>query len=113
MMFYWDTSSIRFHPQSYFIYFSQPLQAEWIFDPSTGEIYSTVFDKFGGEVCLTTGWPCLQVGAFDTSATGETAKAAVILNEAGESANYVFKNKGKTLLTGSIPPHSIQTISFD
>lgn len=87
--------------------------AEWIFDPSTGEIYSTVFDKFGGEVCLTTGWPFLQVGAFDTSATGETAKAAVILNEAGESANYVFKNKGKTLLTGSIPPHSIQTISFD
>jgi len=87
--------------------------AEWVFDPPTGEIYSTIFDKFGGEVCLTTGWPFLQVGAFDTSATGNTARAAVILNEAGDTANYVFKNKEKTILTGSIPPHSIQTISFD
>ena len=89
------------------------LQAEWVFDPSTGEIYSTIFDEFGGEVCLTTGWPFLQVGAFDTSATGNTANAAVILNEAGETANYVLKNKEKTTLTGSIPPHSIQTVSFD
>ena len=87
--------------------------AEWVFDPSTGEVYSTAFDEFGGEVCLTTGWPFLQVGAFDTSSTGNSANAAVILNEGGESANYVFKNKGKTVLTASIPPHSIQTISFD
>ncbi|KAL7539273.1 hypothetical protein ACHAXR_009163 [Thalassiosira sp. AJA248-18] len=87
--------------------------AEWVIDPSTGEIYSTVFDEFGGEVCLTTGWPFLQVGAFDTAATGNTARAAVVLNEAGESANYVFKDKGKTILTASIPPHSIQTIEFD
>lgn len=87
--------------------------AEWIFDQSTGEIYSTIFEEFGGEVCLTTGWPFLQVGAFDTPAKGPGARAAVILNEAGETANYVFKDKGKTLLTGSIPPHSIQTISFD
>lgn len=86
--------------------------AEWIIDPSTGEIYSTVFDEFGGEVCLTTGWPFLQVGAFDTSVTGNTAKTAVILNEAGESANYVFKDKGKTILTASIPPRSIQTKSW-
>ena len=87
--------------------------AEWIFDPSTGEIYSTMFDEFGGEVCLTTGWPFLQVGAFDTSATGKTAKAAVILNEAAETANYVFKNKEKILLAASIPPKSIQTLELD
>lgn len=87
-------------------------EAEFVFDPERGEIYSTVFDEFGGEVCLTTGWPFLQVGAFDTP-LGNSAKAAVILNEAGESANYVFKNDGKTVLSGSIPPHSIQTISFD
>ncbi len=87
--------------------------AQWIFDPSTGEIYSTVFNEFGGEVCLTTGWPFLQVGAFDTSATGKTAKAAIILNEAGEAANYVFKNKEKILLTASIPPKSIQTLELD
>lgn len=87
--------------------------AEWVHDPSTGEIYSTIFDQFGGEVCLTTGWPFLQVGAFDTSATGKSARTAVVLNEAGESANYVFKDKEKTLLSASIPPHSIQTILFD
>jgi glucosylceramidase len=80
--------------------------AEWVYDPSTGEISSTVF---GGEVCLTTGWPFLQVGSFDT----KDAKVAVILNEAGESANYVFRNKGKTVVTASIPPHSIQTLLFD
>ena len=90
--------------------------AEWVVDPSTGEIYSTVFDdtspESGGEVCLTTGWPFLQVGAFDTSANGPASKVAVVLNEAGETANYVLKNQGGTLLAASIPPHSIQTISF-
>ena len=84
--------------------------AEWVFDTSTGEIYSTIF---GDDVCLTTGWPFLQAGAFDTSATGNTGKAAVILNESGEAANYVFKNKESTLLTASIPPRSVQTITID
>ena len=87
--------------------------AEWVIDPATGEIYSTAYADFGGEVCLTTGWPFLQVGAFDTSSTGKSDKTAVVLNEAGETANYVFKDNGKTILTASIPPHSIQTISFD
>ncbi len=59
-------------------------------------------------MCLTTGWPFLQVGAFWT----EAAYVAVILNEASESANYIFRNKGKTSVTASIPPHSIQTLSF-
>lgn len=84
--------------------------AEWDHDPSMGEISTTIF---GDEVCLTTGWPFLQVGAFDTSATGKAAKVAVILNESGESANYVFKNKGKTVVAASIPPHSIQTLIID
>jgi glucosylceramidase len=84
--------------------------AEWVFDTSVGEIYSLAF---GDDVCLTTGWPFLQAGAFDTSATGNTAKVAVILNEAGEAANYIFKDKDTILLTASIPPHSVQTITFD
>jgi glucosylceramidase len=74
-------------------------------DPSTGEVSSTAL---GGEVCLTTGWPFLQVGGFEAKA----ANVAVILNEASESANYVFRNKGKTVVTASIPPHSIQTLTF-
>jgi len=87
--------------------------AEWVFDPASGEIYSTVFADFGGDVCLTTGWPFLQVYAFDTSAAGETDYTAIILNEAGEAANYVFRNNKKTTLAASIPPHSIQTITFN
>jgi glucosylceramidase len=87
-----------------------------------GEISSTIFG--GNELCLTTGWPFLQVGAFDTTsssatytgsnkATTTTKKVAVILNEAGESANYILKDKGKMIMTGSIPPHSIQTLTLD
>ena len=93
--------------------FPLQIQAEWVFDPASGEIYSTVFADFGGDVCLTTGWPFLQVYAFDTSAAGETDYTAIILNEAGEAANYVFRNNKKTTLAASIPPHSIQTITFN
>lgn len=90
--------------------------AEWDHNPSMGEISSTVFG--GNEVCLTTGWPFLQAGAFDTTSssatnTGSNKAAAVILNEAGESANYILKDKGKTIMSGSIPPHSIQTFTLD
>lgn len=96
--------------------------AEWDHNPSMGEISSTVFG--GNEVCLTTGWPFLQAGAFDTTsssatntgsnkATTTTKKVAVILNEAGESANYILKDEGKMIMTGSIPPHSIQTLTLD
>lgn len=86
-------------------------QAEWTFDAITGEISSTAIPE--GEVCLTTGWPFLQVGAFDTSSTGVTKKSVVVLNEAGEAANFVLKNEGQIILSASIPPQSIQTISFD
>lgn len=71
------------------------------------------YEEEGGEVCITTGWPFLQVGAFDTSAAGDNDKTVVVLNEAGESANYVLKNGKETMLTASIPSHSMQTISFD
>ena len=95
--------------------------AEWDHNPSMGEISSTVFG--GNEVCLTTGWPFLQVGAFDTTSSSATytgsnkattsKKVVVILNEAGESANYILKDEGKMIMTGSIPPHSIQTLTLD
>eukprot|EP00569_Conticribra_weissflogii_P013289 CAMPEP_0171384842 /NCGR_PEP_ID=MMETSP0879-20121228/38678_1 /TAXON_ID=67004 /ORGANISM="Thalassiosira weissflogii, Strain CCMP1336" /LENGTH=863 /DNA_ID=CAMNT_0011897127 /DNA_START=101 /DNA_END=2693 /DNA_ORIENTATION=+ len=87
--------------------------AEWSYDQETGEILSSVYSDVGGDVCLTTGWPFLQVGAFDTSAAGDDGKTVVILNEAGESANFVLKDGDDLILTSSIPPHSIQTVAFD
>jgi glucosylceramidase len=85
--------------------------AEWGLDSSTGEITSSAFVDLG-EVCLTTGWPFLQVGAFDTSATAATG-AVIVTNEAGEHANYVLKDRDETILAASIPPRSIQTINFE
>ncbi|EED87519.1 glucosylceramidase [Thalassiosira pseudonana CCMP1335] len=87
--------------------------AEWTFDTTTGEISSMAFEEVGGEVCVTTGWPFLQVGAFDTSSTGDKANAVVVLNEAGEAANFILRNDGVEIMSSSIPPHSIQTISFN
>lgn len=65
-----------------------------------------------GKVCLTTGWPFLQMGAFDTP-NGEAKKTVVILNEARDAANYALADDGKLLVTGSIPPRSIQTLLVD
>ena len=90
--------------------------SEWAFDAATGEIYSSLLagtSPGGGDMCLTTGWPFLQAGAFDTSATGDNSKTVVVLNEAVNSANYILRDKGKVLMSGSIPPHSIQTIALD
>jgi glucosylceramidase len=86
--------------------------AEWVFESRTGEITSSAFDDLGN-VCLTTGWPFLQVGAFDTSATATATGAVIVTNEAGEHANYVLKNREETVLAASIPPKSIQTITFN
>lgn len=83
--------------------------AKWKF--SSGEILSTYFD--GGEVCLTTGWPFLQVGAFKTPSSPEGSKTVLILNEAEQSANYVLKDGEIIIATASIPSHSIQTIVYD
>jgi glucosylceramidase len=90
--------------------------AEWDHNPSMGEISSTVFGS--NEVCPTTGWPFLQAGAFDTTSssatntgsnkatTTTTKKVAVILNEAGESANYILNDEGKMIMTGSFRKYS-------
>jgi len=54
----------------------------------------------------------LQVGAFQTP-DADSSKTVIILNEAGESANYVVQDGDTILSSGSIPSHSIQTLSFD
>jgi glucosylceramidase len=88
--------------------------AKWKLDLDTGEASSTYFADENGEneVCLTTGWPFLQMGAFLTP-NGEASKTIVILNEASDSANFALKDENDILLTGSIPPRSIQTVLLD
>ena len=94
--------------------------ALWSFSSETGEISSAVFSE--GEVCLTTGWPFLQAGAFDTSEVrkgeGKGHKSGltlVVLNESKDDASFVMKcgsgnDIGSSpLLRASIPAHSIQT----
>ena len=79
----------------------------WSFDMASGEIVSSFFAD--GHVCMTTGWPFLQMGAFDTP-NGSSEKVVVVLNEAKETANYVLEDNDSVLLAGSIPPKSIQTV---
>lgn len=82
--------------------------AKWTFSDASGEISSHFFAE--GEVCLTTGWPFLQIGAFQNVGGSKTA---VILNEADQAANYMLDDVNTVILTGSIPAHSIQTVTFD
>lgn len=84
--------------------------ARWKYSDVTREIISDYLKE--GEVCMTTGWPFLQMGAFDTP-NGESKTTVVILNEARESANYVIYDGNEPLLSGSIPPRSIQTVLLD
>ena len=90
--------------------------AKWLFEKVTGEITSDHFsdeDDKGGEVCMTTGWPFLQAGAFETP-DAKKGKTIIVLNEANEPANFVIKDaKGKDLMASSIASHSIQTVMFD
>jgi len=81
--------------------------AMWKVSASTGEISSFYFDQ--GEVCLTTGWPFLQIGAFQH----ESSKIAVILNEASQPANFELRDGNTVIMTSSIPAHSIQTVTFE
>jgi len=75
----------------------------------TGELTSSLFENEGGDVCMTTGWPFLQVGGFIDRNEGK--KTVVILNEASDNANYVLRgDEGDILMTSSIPGHSIQTL---
>ena len=87
--------------------------AEWIINPSTGEASSLFFkdDKAENRVCMTTGWPFLQVGAFLTP-EGEAPQTVVLLNEASQSANYAIQDEHEVLVTGMIPPRSIQTFTI-
>merc|ERR1711982_30073 len=55
-----------------------------------------------GNVCLTTGWPFLQVGAFVTPPNNDddddsSKNIIIVLNEANEPANYIIndENNGK------------------
>jgi len=88
--------------------------AVWNYDAERGEISSNFFsaNRDGEEVCLTTGWPFLQVGAFYTPNSVKQT-TVVILNEASEPANYILRNDDKVFLTNSIPAHSIQTVLYD
>jgi len=91
--------------------------ALWTFSPETGEISSTMFSE--GEVCMTTGWPFLQAGAFDTSEVHiegrghNSGLTLVVLNESKDDASFVVKSGNdigsSPLLKASIPAHSIQT----
>ena len=89
--------------------------AEFVYDEASSEISSTFFaDEEGNDnrVCMTTGWPFLQMGAFDTP-NGESKKTVLVLNEARDAANYAIRDNGKVLITGSIPPRSMQTLLID
>ena len=84
--------------------------ALWKYSDITREIISDYLPE--GEVCMTTGWPFLQMNAFLTP-NAENKKTVVVLNEARDSANYVLYNAGEPVLSGSIPPRSIQTLLLD
>lgn len=84
--------------------------ALWQYSGEDGEIVSSYLDA--GEVCMTTGWPFLQMGAFSTP-NGESDKTVVLLNEARDAANYVLYDGDDVILSGSIPPRSIQTVLLD
>eukprot|EP00934_Nitzschia_sp_Nitz4_P004356 Nitzschia sp. Nitz4//scaffold202_size38995//36079//38899//NITZ4_007638-RA/size38995-augustus-gene-0.53-mRNA-1//1//CDS//3329541402//4346//frame0 len=84
--------------------------ALWDFEEETGEISSSFLET--GEVCMTTGWPFLQIGAFSTP-NGESDSTVVLLNEARDAANYVLYDGDDVVLSGSIPPRTIQTVLLD
>ena len=86
------------------------LAALWIYSKATNEIISNYLPE--GSVCMTTGWPFLQIGAFETP-KGESEKTVVVLNEAKDSANFVLYDGEDLILSGSIPPRSIQTLLLD
>lgn len=78
-----------------------------------GQISSSYLNDEGGSICLTTGWPFLQVGAFVTPHGEEASNAMVLLNEGDEPANYVLRDGSKEIMSYSIPSHSIQTVLLD
>jgi glucosylceramidase len=83
--------------------------SDWKYSETTEEMISTFLD---GEICMTTGWPFLQIGAFSTP-NGESDSTVILLNEAKDSANYVLFDGDVPTVSGSIPPRSMQTILLD
>lgn len=86
----------------------------WSFTPEGGEVTSAFFEE--GDVCMTTGWPFLQAGVFDTTEVSEKGSrmSMVVLNESADDAAFVVRlndKKANPLLKSSIPAHSIQTFS--
>jgi hypothetical protein len=55
---------------------------------------------------------CAHYLAYDTP-NGEAEKTVIILNEAKEPANYALCDGEDALMSGSIPPRSIQTVLLD
>jgi len=88
-------------------------QAIWKFTNKNGQVSSSFLNEKGGSVCLTTGWPFLQVGAFVTPNSDESSNAMILLNEANEPANYVLRDGEKEIMSYSIPSRSIQTVLLD
>lgn len=82
----------------------------WRYSAETHEVLSNYLVE--GAVCMTTGWPFLQMGAFSTP-NGESDNTIVLLNEARDTANFVLYDGEDPLVSGSIPPRSIQTILID
>lgn len=102
-------------------------EAKWEYDETTGEIMSYYFSSsspsslsldqnnyMDDPVCMTTGWPFLQVGAFVTPNADGHKKVIVILNEAEEPANFIIRDDkdNEVLVTSSIRPHAVQTLLF-
>lgn len=90
--------------------------SKWVYDDKNGEIKSLYFSSSDAskeeeeeEVCLTTGWPFLQAAGF----VYKEKQILIILNESGDAANYEWVDDKETLLSASIPPHSIQTIVLE
>jgi glucosylceramidase len=90
----------------------------WKVDSATGEISSYEFASLNNStglpnesetVCMTTGWPFLQMGAF-TLPNGN--KTLVLLNEAKSPANYALVDRAELILTGNIPPRSVQSFQL-
>lgn len=89
----------------------------WRFSESTGELMSDYFTEIlpptAEEVCMTTGWPFLQIGAF-APGDKDGDHTIVVLNEADRGANIdvnvVLVNGEKMHVQSSIPAHGIQTL---
>lgn len=81
--------------------------AIWQLDKVSGEVISSFFDSDGGDTCLTTGWPFLQVGAYIDRE--KKKRTIIVLNEASDPANYVIRSEdnNEILLTNSTDRKSV------